>query len=57
MHEVQIHRWIISLVSNPEIQISNSSLKLLRHSQYLKGETEDKGPESLKEICFFSLES
>lgn len=57
MHKVQIHRWIISLVGNPEIQVSNSSLKLLRHSQHLKGETEDKGPESLKEICFFSLES
>lgn len=57
MHKVQIHRWIISLVGNPEIQVSNSGLKLLRHSQDLKGETEDKGPESLKEICFFSLEN
>lgn len=56
MHEVQIHRRIISLVGDPEIQVSNSSLKLLRHSQDLKGETEDKGPESLKDICFFSLE-
>lgn len=45
MHEVQIHRRIVSLVGNPEIQISNSSFKLLCHSQYLKGETEDKGPE------------
>lgn len=53
MHKVQIHRWIISLVGDPEIQVSNSSLKLLRHSQDLKGETEDKGLESLKEICFF----
>lgn len=42
MHKVQIHRWIAGLVGNPEIQISNSSLKLLRHSQYLKSETEDK---------------
>lgn len=57
MHEVQIHRWIISLVGNPEIQVSNSSLELLCHSQYLKGEAEDKGPKSLEEICFFSLES
>lgn len=57
MHKVQIHRWIISLVGDPEIQVSNSSLKLLRHSQDLKGEIEDKGPESLKEIFFFSLES
>lgn len=58
MHKVQIHRWIISLVGNPEIQISNSSLKLLSHSQYLKGETEDKGAElSLEGICSFGLES
>lgn len=44
-------------MGNPEIQISNSSLKLLCHSQYLKGETEDKDSESLEDIFFFSLES
>lgn len=57
MHEVQIRRWIVSLVGNPEIQVSNSSLKLLRHSQYLKVETQDMGPECLEELCFFGLES
>lgn len=51
MHEIQSQRWIISLVGNPEIQVSNSSLKLLCHSQYLKGEREHKEPESLEERC------